>query len=104
MIQRKPVCHACTSVVRADEESVVAQLPHHLRDVARHGALAVGRVRIVGWGARRVAIAAKVESNDGEMLCKLIGNAMPHHVRLRMSVQQQERGPTATHPRVNDQL
>ena len=50
VIDRQPVRHPRAAVVAADHEAAMAEMLHHLDQVARHLLLGVGRV--VGRGLR----------------------------------------------------
>ena len=65
-----------------------------------HGLLGVGRV--IGRGGRleRTAVAAQVGTDHGEALGQLRRHGVPHGVRLRVAVQEQQRrtGAAAAQP------
>jgi len=42
---------------------------------------------------RALAVAAQVRRDDGEALCETGCDRVPHHVRLRVPVEQEERRP-----------
>ena len=46
-------------------------------------------------GLRALAVAAEVRGDDGEALRQGRGDGVPHHVRLGMAVEEQERRPAA---------
>ncbi len=57
---------------------------------------------VVGIGRlRAVAVAAEVGGDDGEVTRKPCGDLMPHHVRLRIAVQEKQRRPGATVPKAD---
>src|SRR4029079_11443215 len=90
-IERKAVRAAGAAIVAAYGEALEAELPHQLDLVTRHRPLRVGLVIRRGLGLRALAVAAQVRRDDGEALCQCRGDGMPHHVRLRMAVQEEER-------------
>ncbi len=89
-IQRQPVRHPAAAVVAAEEKPVHAQRVERGHHIAGHGALAglfVARcVRRCGG----VAIAAQVRHDDPVGAAQPLGHALPHHVRLRKTVQQHQ--------------
>lgn len=81
---------ARTAIMAGDEEASVAELPHHLDLVLRHGT-----ERVVGaaWFFRRrgtIAIAAQVSGDDMEVLREAWRDSMPGDVAERVAVQQQQ--------------
>jgi hypothetical protein len=53
----------------------------------------------VGFRHRRPAVAGQVGDHQREMRGQLRRHAMPHHVALRMAVQQEQRRPAAADAR-----
>ena len=53
-------------------------------------------MQFIGSRSGAVAIAAQVGGDHGEMLRQLLGNLVPDHVGLRVSVQQQQPRAAAT--------
>ena len=94
MVERQPVGDAAAAVVAGEAEAHVAERFHHLDHRIRHGALGVGRV--LGVGSRRIrpAVAGQVRDDQAEALRQRRRHAMPHHVGLRIAVQQQQRRPS----------
>ena len=68
---------------------------HQLDLIRRHRALRVADVACAAVGLRRIAVAAEVGAHDGEALREARRDPVPHRVRLRITVQQQERRPAA---------
>ena len=95
MIEREPVRDASAAVVADDGEALVAERAHQRDHVGRHRALAVLRVIELGRRRRRrlgrVAIAAQVGNDEREVGGERARDAVPHRVRLRVAVQQQQR-------------
>jgi hypothetical protein len=90
-----------TTIVPGDEEAVEAEMIHHRDLIPRHRPL---RVRRVIGGRRRlaaVAVAGEVGGDDGELLGEAWGDGVPHHVRLRVAVEQQEWRAAAAVPHAN---
>ena len=96
VVCRKTMRHACAAVMRGNEEPRMSKQMHDGHRVARHAAFAVGQVFGVGVGPRRIAVAPQIQGDDGESLCQRIRHTVPHHMRLRMPVQEQEGRSTAT--------
>ena len=69
--------------------------------VLRHGALRIGRVVGRRCRLRTVAVAAQVRADDRVGFGKLRRDPVPHHVRLRMAVKQEERRAAAAMPKVD---
>ena len=95
MIGRQTMRHACAAVVRQHLEALEAVMPHRGQRVERHFPLAVVAMRVVGGWAARIAVAAQVHQHDREMRGQRGRHAMPDEVRLRMTMQQQERPAVA---------
>ena len=91
MIDRQAVRHPRAAVVAADQEAAMTEMLHHLDEVARHLLLGVGRVVGRGLGLERAAVAAQVGADHREALRHLRCHGVPHGVRLRVAVQQQQR-------------
>jgi hypothetical protein len=98
MVEREPVGDARPAVVRRDGEAPVAEMRHQLREVPRHLALGVGRVVRRRRRLERAAVAAQVGAVDGVRLRQRRRDPVPHRVRLRVAVQQQQRRAFAAAP------
>ena len=98
MIQRQAMRDATATVVAADEVLPVAERPHQRADIGGHRALAVRLVVRARGGSGGIAIATQVRHYEREMRGKQRSDAMPHRVRLRESVQQQQRRTLADAP------
>ena len=96
MIERQPVTNPSAAIVARQAETGEAERIHNFSHGRRHGALCIGRVIGVGVRYRGPAVAGQVGDHQREMLCEHRRHAMPHHVRLRMAVQQQERRSAAS--------
>ena len=86
---------APAAIVAREPEAREAERAHHLHHVGRHRALRVAGVAASLVGLRRIAIAAQVGAHDGERLRERGRDPMPHRVRLRIAVQQQQRRTAA---------
>ena len=95
MIEAQPVRDARAAVVAGEPEAREAQRAHQLDLVRRHRALRVVDVAGAAVGLRRIAVAAQVAADDGEALGEARRDPVPHRVRLRIAVQQQERRAAA---------
>jgi len=103
VVEGQPVRHPGAAIVADDGELVEAELAHHQRLIPRHRALGVG---VVGRAAGRlaaVAVPAQVGQDDRVILGEDRGDMVPHHVGLRVAVQQQHRRAAlvAAHQRVD---
>jgi hypothetical protein len=58
-------------------------------------------VRIVAGRLVASAVAAQIRDDDGEVLCKPRRDVLPHHSRLRIAMEQQERRPVAADERID---
>ena len=56
---------------------------------------------LAAFGLGGVAVAAQVGADDGEALGEPRRDPVPHRVRLRIAVQQQERRPAAADPQLD---
>jgi hypothetical protein len=95
VIERQPIRHTPTAVVAGEREMHMAELLHRLHHRSCHRALGVGRVVFVAARHVRPAIARQVGDDQREFVCKLRRHRVPHHMRRRKSVQQQQRRPLA---------
>ena len=71
---------------------------HHLHHVLGHLALGVGSVVRGRLGLVRAAVAAQIGAHDSEALRQPRRHRVPHGVRLRVAVQQQQRRPRPAAP------
>ena len=90
MIGRQPVRGPRAAVVREHAEVLEALLAHDGECVERHLALRIGRAAFARIGAPRIAVAAQVHQHDREMLRKARRDEVPHRMRLRVTVQQEQ--------------
>jgi hypothetical protein len=102
-VQGHPVGHPGAPVVADDRELLEAEIAHHQRLVPRHRALGVA---LVGGAAGRlatVAVTAQVGEHDRVVKGEDGRDVVPHHVGLRVAVQQQDGRATvvAADQRVN---
>ena len=95
VVERQAIGAAPAAVVPGDEERLEPELAHHRDLVARHRPLRVRRVVGRGRRLRAVAVAAQIGRHHREVARQARRHLVPHHVGLRMAVQQQERRPAA---------
>ena len=88
---------ASAAIVADELESREAERLHHLDLVLRRLALRVRDVALTAVGLRRIAIAAQIAADDGVPFHEPWCNSMPHRVRLRITVQEEERRTTPAH-------
>jgi hypothetical protein len=91
VVEGQAVGAAGAAVVPGHSKPLEAELAHHLNLVAGHGPLGV---RLVVRGCGRLAapaVAAQVGGDHGELLRQPRRHGVPHHVGLRVPVEQQER-------------
>ena len=81
---------AGAAVVADDVEAIEAQRRHHLDLIPRRGALAM-LVEVVGGRLAAVAVAAQVRHHHRVVRGKRRRHLVPHHVGLRVAVEQEER-------------
>ena len=93
--------NAPAAIVAGEPESRKAERAHHLDLVRRHRALRVVDVLRAAVGLRRIAVAAQVAADDGVALREPRRDPMPHRVRLRIAVQQEERRTAAADDAMN---
>ena len=91
----QPVGDAGTPVVAPQEERVEPQVAHGVHQVLRLSPLGVVEVVGAALGLAAVAVAAQVRRDHREILRQPRRNLVPHGMRLRVTVQQQERGAAA---------
>mmetsp|Transcript_6402 Transcript_6402/g.26190 ORF Transcript_6402/g.26190 Transcript_6402/m.26190 type:complete len:216 (-) Transcript_6402:239-886(-) len=90
VVQRQPVGHPRTAVVRQHREALVAEGAHQGHGVPRHLALGIGGAAVAGGRPVAVAIAAQVHQHDAALARQRRRHAVPHRHRLRMAVRQQQ--------------
>ena len=102
MVCRQTVCNPGAPVMGKYLKLAKTVVTHHSHGIERHGALGIGVVLRISGRANRIAVAAQIHQHHGEFLCQRIGHGMPHHMRLRMPMHQQQRGTGPTPQRVQD--
>jgi hypothetical protein len=95
MIQAKPMRDPATAVVPGDPKTREAERAHQLDLIARHRPLRIIGVTLAAVRLRRVAVAAQIAAHDGEALREARRDGVPHRVRLRVAVQQEQRRAAA---------
>ena len=91
VIKREVVTHAPAAVVTSQRKSFVAKLFHKLHHRLHHRAFRVRRMIGAGFWRITLPVAGKVGNDEPVLRRKRGRKAMPHHVRLRIAVQEQER-------------
>src|SRR6266536_3382631 len=93
MVKRHTIGNMTATIMPSDGEARKSEPLHHDHHVLRHGPLRIWRmVRSGGWAAA-AAIAAKIGADDGKFAGKQWRDFAPHEVRLRETVQQENRRP-----------
>ncbi len=98
MVERHAVGDAPAAVVPGDGEAVMAKLRHDTDEVGRHRPFRVGAVVRIAAGLAEFAVAAQVGGDDGEAFGQRGSDLVPHDVRLRVAVDQQQRRAAAAGP------
>src|SRR5215470_14415289 len=93
--------NARSAVMAADKEAFVPELPHDLDHIRCHLRFGIRLVIGRGWRFERAAIASEVGADDGEVPGQFRGYPVPHHVRLRVAMQQQQRWARSTMPQTD---
>jgi len=101
MIPQQPVRDAGAAVVPRHAKALEAERLHRLDLVLRQCALGVGGKIGPGRRLRTVAVAAQVGDHQREVLRQSRRHLAPHHMRLRIAVQQEQRRPAATRHQVD---
>ncbi len=91
MIECHAIGDAAAAIVPGDAEARKSEPLHHDDHVLRHGPLRIGRVIGRGRRAAALSIAAQIGAHDGELARQQRRDVAPHQVRLRKTVQQQQR-------------
>ena len=90
VIERQAVGDPPAPVVSDEREILEAEMAHHGDLVARHRPLRIGLVVRRRGGLGTPAIAAQIGRNDGKALGELRDDPVPHHMRLRVAVEEQK--------------
>ena len=101
MVQRHAVSDARPAVMAHHGEPVVPEALHQGNEVLCHGALGIGLVLGVIFGAGGIAITPQVRHHAGEALHQRGRNLVPHGMRLRKAMDQQQRRAGAADAREN---
>src|SRR6266513_2770598 len=91
MIETQPMRDTSASIVSRKQKTRMPEVAHQLDHVLCHCTLRIRDVLRIAHGLRRIAIPAKVGANNGEPMRKRRRNLEPDRMRLRISVQQQQR-------------
>ena len=99
VIKRQAIGNASAAIVAGDEELPMAEDLHDRQAVRRHGSFAIGGMFRVTCRRGTRAIAAQISQHEREVCGRLRRNFVPADMRLRIAVQQHERGtsPASTH-------
>jgi hypothetical protein len=89
-VKRHPVGHPGAPVMADDRELLEAEVAHHQRLVARHRPLGVALVRRAAGRLAAVTVAAQIGQDDRVVQGENGRDVMPHHVGLRVAVQEQD--------------
>src|SRR5665213_1742646 len=95
MIEREAIGHPAAAIVPGEREMYVAELLHRFHHRLRHRALGVGRMIRVALRHVGPAIARQIGDDQREGVREFGRDAMPLHMGLRKTVQQQQRRPLA---------
>ena len=95
VIERHPGEHAGTAVMAGGHEAVKAERRHHLDLVLRHGAERVPGMIDAARRLLRIAVAAQVGADDGEVLGEPRRELVPARMGERIAVHQEERRAVA---------
>ena len=90
MLKRKSRCHVCTAIMADHRESLVPERPHHSYDILSHRALRVRR------DLGRLAVAAKVGTDDPVLGSQARCNHVPGRVGTWVPMQEHHRRPVAS--------
>ena len=96
MIERHPVSDARAAIVRAHEEFIEAEMAHDRDLIGRHRALGIRQMRGVAGRFAGRAVTAQIGRDNGEVRGELRGATLPDQMRLRMTVQKQQRRPCSS--------
>ena len=96
VVERQAVGTPSAAVMPSHVELLEAEIMHQRNLIACHDALGIRHVvRSALWFAA-LAVAAQVRGDHRKILREPGGKRVPHHVRLRVSVKEQQRRSTAT--------
>ena len=85
--------------MRHNMKPLMPQVPHQIDLILGHRA----KRKIIRFG-NRIAITAQVGHNNAVRLGQILCHHVPHHMRLRISMQQQQRWTIAAHTSVNGRI
>src|SRR5262245_55277608 len=91
MVESHTVGNATAPVVSRDGELLEAETIHDFYLVLGRGAFGVAKMIVAVRRLTAVTIATQVRNDQGEIFSQPWGNLMPHHMGLRIPVQQQDR-------------
>src|SRR5690606_367261 len=97
-VEGETVADAAAPVMAGDRKHLVPEGLHDLNHVLRHRPLGIGEVvRIIGR-AGTCSVPPKIRKYDSETAREGGRQLVPHDMRLRISVQEQERWTVAAKP------
>ena len=94
-VARQAMRDAAAPIVADDMEAEIAERRHHFGHVEGHGALRIVGVPRHAARLRRIAVAAQVGAHHGVVARELRRDLVPHGVRLRITMQHQDRRAVA---------
>ncbi len=101
VIERHTMADAPTAVVPHHGKLLEAEVVHDFYLILGRGALRVAEVILAVRRFATVAIAAEIGDNRGKIFSQPWRNLMPHHVSLRIPVEQQNRRSRAPYQHVD---
>ena len=104
MIEREAIGNSTASIVPGDVESVEPEPLHHRDAIARHRAFGVRFVVVRSRRLRALAVSTQIHCHHRELAREAPRDQVPHHMRLRMPVQEEERRATPAVPDADGRL
>lgn len=95
MVEGHAVPNASAAIVSDDRELVESEVPHHFHLILRGGAFGMAGMIFAVRRFAAVAIAAKIGGDHRELLGQPRRDLVPLDVRLRKTVEQQNRRTAA---------
>ena len=95
VVECESIGDARAPIVPDDIEAIETKRSHHLDQVERHRALGIGQVLGVGGRLAAGAITAQVGRDDREALGEARRDLVPHHMSLRIAVNEEQRRAVA---------
>jgi hypothetical protein len=95
VVEAEPVCDPAAAIVAGQQEARKAEPAHHRGLVGRHRTLRITVAARAAIGLVGIAVPAQIGAHDRVPLGEPGSDRVPHRVRLRVAVQQQERWTAA---------